>query len=247
MNNYKKFFKENKKIILIVFGVVGIITLISILCLIFVPMFNNSSNNNSSNKKSLLVETVLSISSTTSENYDGNITSLDQIPNESNIKEKQKFFSDFLNIYCNVNGDDILKKKSEQLILKMYNFFNMKKDNMDNVYYEIIEDDTTGMFFPGKKKGDKMYYYQIDSDVLNILIYIVYPSSKFKIEDKKEILASSLTLLMSTKSRVGVKYNSSDNTFDIEPTSIFSTNFQLPSKMSYNDFRDSLYQIVNYD
>ena len=143
-------------------------------------MFNNSSNNNSSNKKSLLVETVLSISSTTSENYDGNITSLDQIPNESNIKEKQKFFSDFLNIYCNVNGDDILKKKSEQLILKMYNFFNMKKDNMDNVYYEIIEDDTTGMFFPGKKKGDKMYYYQIDSDVLNILIYIVYPSSKFK-------------------------------------------------------------------
>lgn len=251
MNNDTNFFNKNQIIIGIAIGVIitGIICLIGF---VIAPKFNKllpeitttpattpASTTPSPVEKSLLVRTAES--SSTKENYDN----LDQIPpNESkDIQKIQKFLSDFLNIYCNIKDEGILKTKSEVLLLKMYNFIKMKKDEF---FIELINDDTAenpGAFYR-KKKGDKFKYYPLINDVNSLLLYVVFSSSKFKIEDKKEILSSLLVLSLSTPGfKSDIKYNSNDNTFDIEDGPFLSI-YKTPNKMSYNDFRDFLYQIV---
>ena len=252
MNNDTNFFNKNQIIIGIAIGVIitGIICLIGF---VIAPKFNKllpeitttpattpASSTPSPVEKSLLVRTAES--SSTKENYDN----LDQIPpNESkDIQKIQKFLSDFLNIYCNIKDEGTLKTKSEVLLLKMYNFIKMKKEK-DVFFGEVKNDDTTEFrsLTSGKKKGDKLPYNMYITKVLDLLVYI-FMISKFKNEDKKEMLSSLFILMFSLSgSKTDIKYNSSDNTFDIEDGP-FKTNYKTPNKMSYNDFRDLLYTLV---
>ena len=81
---------------------------------------------------------------------------------------------------------------------------------------------------------------------MNSTAKVLIPNKEWlvKIEDKKEILSSVFILLTSMSNiKSDIKYNSSDNTFDIEDGP-FKTWNKTPDKMSYNDFRDLLYKVM---